>query len=204
MGVGLLVPEPAAPVTPVVTAPVQPVVVPIKHVQPTVVPNQTLKLFKAQAKARALAKAKAIRWLSGKIHGYQHATWHWQRVMGQGLTPLPKRSLSVVSVESLAQLKTLWKKRATETRQRAQHPPHFMQFMCIHHYEGAWNANTGNGYFGGVQMNKGFMAAYGSYLLKTKGTADKWTPLEQIWVAEHAYPSRGFGPWPNTSRSCGL
>jgi hypothetical protein len=42
-------------------------------------------------------------------------------------------------------------------------------------------------------------------LLRRKGTADHWTPLEQIWVAEHAYRSgRGFYPWPNTARDCGL
>jgi hypothetical protein len=53
-------------------------------------------------------------------------------------------------------------------------------------------------------MDYGFQAVYGSYLLQTKGTADHWTPLEQIWVAERAARSRGFYPWPNTARSCGL
>lgn len=26
------------------------------------------------------------------------------------------------------------------------------QAQCIHHHEGAWTANTGNGYFGGMQF----------------------------------------------------
>jgi hypothetical protein len=53
-------------------------------------------------------------------------------------------------------------------------------------------------------MDYGFQATYGYGLLRTKGTADHWTPLEQIWVAEKALRSRGFWPWPNTARSCGL
>ena len=46
---------------------------------------------------------------------------------------------------------------------------------------------------------------YGRDLLRRKGTADHWLPLEQIWVAEKARRSgRGFYPWPNTARACGL
>ena len=84
-------------------------------------------------------------------------------------------------------------------------PPHYTAWLCIHAGEGSWTANTGNGYYGGLQMDWGFMSSYGGELLRTKGTADHWTPLEQMWVAERAYASgRGFSPWPNTSRMCGL
>lgn len=84
-------------------------------------------------------------------------------------------------------------------------PPHYNQWLCIHSNEGAWDANTGNGFYGGLQMDWSFMRTYGPAYLRTKGTADNWTPLEQMWVAERAYSSgRGFGPWPNTARACGL
>src|SRR5439155_1969022 len=29
-------------------------------------------------------------------------------------------------------------------------------FLCIHRYEGGWSSNTGNGYYGGLQMDLGF------------------------------------------------
>jgi hypothetical protein len=77
-------------------------------------------------------------------------------------------------------------------------------FQCIHNYEGSWSANTGNGYYGGLQMDYGFQQTYGRQLLDARGTADHWTPAQQIAVAITAYPSRGFGPWPATSRMCGL
>jgi hypothetical protein len=54
-------------------------------------------------------------------------------------------------------------------------------------------------------MNIAFQRRYGGELLRRKGTADRWTPIEQMWVAERAHRSGlGFYPWPNTARSCGL
>jgi hypothetical protein len=78
-------------------------------------------------------------------------------------------------------------------------------FACIHHYEGAWNANSGNGYYGGLQMNSVFMSHYGAEFVRRWGTADRWPPWAQIAVAVRAFQSgRGFWPWPNTARACGL
>jgi resuscitation-promoting factor RpfA len=86
-------------------------------------------------------------------------------------------------------------------------PPHYRQWLCIYKYENAgygWSANTGNGYYGGLQMDIEFQKDYGLALYRRKGTADNWTPLEQMWVAERAWKTRGFWPWPNTARYCGL
>jgi hypothetical protein len=78
-------------------------------------------------------------------------------------------------------------------------------FRCIHHYEGAWNANTGNGYYGGLQMDLSFQGNYGADFLRRWGTADAWPVWAQLQAAVRAYRSgRGFYPWPNTARACGL
>ena len=37
-------------------------------------------------------------------------------------------------------------------------------FSCIHRYEGAWTSNTGNGYYGGLQMDLEFQRLYGRRL----------------------------------------
>jgi len=76
--------------------------------------------------------------------------------------------------------------------------------LCIHRYEGAWTANTGNGFYGGLQMNWDFMRTYGREFLSRYGTADRWPPSVQIQVALRAWHSRGFNPWPNTRRICGV
>jgi len=78
-------------------------------------------------------------------------------------------------------------------------------FLCIHRYEGAWNSNTGNGYYGGLQMDMAFQGLYGTDYLRRWGTADNWPAWAQVQAAVRAHRSgRGFGPWPNTARACGL
>ena len=77
-------------------------------------------------------------------------------------------------------------------------PPHLANWLCIHRYEGSW-PDPGAPYYGGLQMDLPFQQAYGAWLLRHKGTANHWTPLEQIWTAERARRARGFYPWPNTA-----
>ncbi len=78
-------------------------------------------------------------------------------------------------------------------------------FSCIHRYEGAWTSNSGNGYYGGLQMDLAFQRLYGREFLARFGTADAWPIRAQLEAATRAYASgRGFDPWPNTARACGL
>jgi len=79
------------------------------------------------------------------------------------------------------------------------------QARCIHLKEGPWRANTGNGYFGGLQMSLRFQRVLAPELVRRKGTADNWTAIEQMWVAERAV-RRGYGftPWPRSARVCGV
>lgn len=83
--------------------------------------------------------------------------------------------------------------------------PYYDEFMCIHSHEARWN-DTGDPYWGGLQMDWDFMRAYGRDMLKKyRGrAADAWTPREQIIVAGRAVKKRGFGPWPNTRIPCGV
>ena len=98
----------------------------------------------------------------------------------------------------------LWHARADRMRNLALHPPHLHEWQCIHRFEGGWT-DSGGPYYGGLQMDITFQRHYGGYLLVRKGTADHWTPVEQMWVAERALRAgRGFWPWPNTARFCGI
>jgi hypothetical protein len=138
-----------------------------------------------------------------RIARYRNATWHWQELVGTERTPASGTERETESREYRLWVLRLWKQRAANARIRAQSPPHEQQWLCIHRYEGAWD-DPGSPYYGGLQMDIGFQQTYGGHLLQTKGTADHWTPLEQMWVAERAHVTRGFTPWPNTARYCGL
>jgi hypothetical protein len=76
--------------------------------------------------------------------------------------------------------------------------------LCIKSYEGAWTSNTGNGYFGGFQMDLSFQRAYGNDIVRQLGLAHRWPKRTQMIVAYRGYKARGWSPWPNTRRMCGL
>lgn len=75
--------------------------------------------------------------------------------------------------------------------------------MCVHRYEGAWT-DPAAPYYGGLQMDVAFMAAYGARYLEAWGTADHWPALAQLLAAHRAWRARGWSPWPNTAAMCGL
>ena len=76
--------------------------------------------------------------------------------------------------------------------------------LCIRGHEGSWS-DPAAPFYGGLQMDLGFQRSYGGAFLRALGTADRWPPYVQLAVGLEAYYSgRGFGPWPNTRRMCGL
>lgn len=97
-----------------------------------------------------------------------------------------------------------WRTRAKAARVALERAiPHREAWTCIHSHEGAWD-DPNPPYWGGLQMDWGFMEAYGAGLLQRKGTADRWSPEEQMLAAERAWRVGGFTPWPNTARICHL
>ena len=144
-----------------------------------------------------------------QIDEFRVETWRWQSLMHKQRTPTSYRERRINDEKHLERIRDLWRARARTAAYQAAHPPHRGAWLCIHRYERSpaqgWSTRTGNGYYGGLQMDISFQRTYAPELLRTKGTANKWTALEQIWVAERAYRSgRGFYPWPNTARACGL
>jgi Transglycosylase-like domain len=67
---------------------------------------------------------------------------------------------------------------------------------------GNWSANTGNGYFGGLQFTRGTWHSFGGGAFA--GTADQATRSEQIAVAEKVLRAQGWRAWPSCSRRVGL
>lgn len=74
-------------------------------------------------------------------------------------------------------------------------------FLCIHSYEGPWDANTGNGYEGGLQFGHSEWQTYGG---RYAAHAYDASPAQQIAAGIAYHAVSGFSPWPNTARACGL
>jgi hypothetical protein len=155
----------------------------------------------------ARARLRAIAHWNRHIRTFRAGTRRWLTVI-RGRPPVSAPRLLAVrsTVRSVARLRRLanaWRQREHAVWRRANHPPALNAWLCIHHYEGSWT-DPGSPYWGGLQMDLSFQARYGGWLLRHKGTADHWSPLEQIWVAVRASRTRGFSPWPNTAYYCGV
>jgi len=155
-------------------------------------------------KARKLENAKHIVNLRAGIDRHRERAWYWQDVMFVRRHSTNYSENKTKSVVYLRWLRKTWKARHEIAKRKASQPPHYNEWLCIHSKEGSWT-DPGAPYYGGLQMDESFQRSYGWRLYNKKGTADNWTPLEQMWVAERAFSSgRGFYPWPNTARYCGL
>ena len=147
-------------------------------------------------------------YLTAKIDRWRQRTWYWQRVMGKRRYPtayLDRRSRSLTYRQWVLEL---WKGRARVAKRRALDPPHLRTWLCVFRHERhplqGWRTQTGNGYYGGLQMDIAFQRNYGRWLLRRKGRAHRWTPIEQIWVAERGRRVQGWYAWPVSARRCGL
>lgn len=63
---------------------------------------------------------------------------------------------------------------------------------------GRWGINTGNGYYGGLQMSRATWRAYGGADYAPR--PDLATREEQIAVGEKIVRARGLSPWPTCGR----
>ena len=67
---------------------------------------------------------------------------------------------------------------------------------------GDWSANTGNGFYGGLQFTPSTWAAFGGTAYAA--SADQATEGQQIAVAEQVLASQGPGAWPVCGVEAGL
>jgi hypothetical protein len=176
----------------------------VEPAQAPAAPRAALAAATPNTAERRAAPARASSFLLDDIDRYRQQTWRWQRLMMKPRSPSSDSARRTRDPAYRRWVLELWRARAARVRRQAANPPHERHWRCIQRYEGAWT-DPNAPYWGGLQMDMSFQRTYGWELLRRKGTADNWSPLEQMWVAERAHRSgRGFTPWPNTARYCGL
>lgn len=144
------------------------------------------------------------RFLLGDIARYRKQVWRLEALMRMPRSHSSRRAEKSNDAHVRRAVLAMWKKKAALRKRQAQNPPRMNAWLCINRFEAPWN-DPQPPYYGGLQMDLSFQQTYAPELVRSKGTADRWTAIEQIWVAERAYRSgRGFTPWPNTARFCGL
>ena len=154
--------------------------------------------------ATTTAQAASAPRLRNQIGKMISATHVRQAVMGVRATPTRYLYKHRRQMAKLKADYRWWRGKTTLTWKQFANPPHKSGWLCIHRYEGSWS-DSGDPYWGGLQMDRGFMLTYAPRVLLRHGWANRWSPEAQMWVAERAHRSgRGYWPWPNTARFCGL
>jgi hypothetical protein len=134
---------------------------------------------------------------------YRAATKRWREQVGaRSGTRTSARPRSCKQARALARV---WWVRARVARHHFEvwFEATYDKWRCIHLREAAWN-DAGAPYHGGLQMDWSFMRAYGPRYAARWGHAGRWPVWAQLVAAERGWRSRGWQPWPNTARMCGL
>jgi hypothetical protein len=145
---------------------------------------------------------RQIRWTRG----------HALRRARRAALPLPRHGHAerhAVTRADLVRILERWQRRLDHYRAAyARRRPVIDDLLCIHGYEGAWDAvsDTVPTYYGGLQMDATFEEAYGADVLAYRGGvhANQWPRHDQLMVAYRGYRVRGFTPWPTAAAACGL
>ncbi len=90
------------------------------------------------------------------------------------------------------------------TRKPTARPRHYRAWQRIASCESGsrWHINTGNGYYGGLQISPGTWRAYGG--LRFARLPHRAGKLKQMRVAERILHGQGWGAWPVCSRRAGV
>lgn len=153
---------------------------------------------------RCAGNREAIRFYSSKARG-------WEARHDAPLTRVGNaaRSPGCTYVGYAARL---WRSRARDARTAYEKwfAAEAAKWECIHDHESHNWAIHNPPYDGGLQMDLGFQRTYGSEFIARWGTAGHWPVWAQYLAADRAfsgyngYAARGYTPWPNTARACGL
>jgi Transglycosylase-like domain len=167
------------------------------------------KLTTKQLRQENTHAASVVRFFNRTLKGRYAAAVSHRKKCWQLRTMRPqRRALCFRARESLRD--HAWLLRVTRHRLR---PPEVVAALrwwrssgapCVKSHEGAWTSNTGNGYYGGFQADLSFQTAYGREFYRRWGTANNWPSWAQIVMAYRGWRARGWHPWPNTARMCGL
>jgi hypothetical protein len=156
-----------------------------------------------QHKATAQRDAHSTAHWNAVARRARAATKHWLTVVRGRPPRMSAHTNKSSSAQEARSLARKWQRREIAASRLAHHPPKLRAWHCIHHYEGSWQ-DPNAPYWGGLQMDYSFQSAYGGWLLKHKGTANKWAPLAQIWAGVRAWRVRGFEPWSSSAHACGV
>jgi hypothetical protein len=159
----------------------------------------------------AAPATSTLRTLGSIRHDIRWTRGHAVRKARRAALPIPRHGHAERHAFTRADLVAIlrkWERRLDRYRAAyARRLPVLQNLLCIHTYEGSWDAVSATvpTYYGGLQMDASFEAAYGPDVLAHRGThANQWPKHDQLMVGYRGYRARGYTPWPTAAAACGL
>src|SRR4029078_3259970 len=125
----------------------------------------TLRAHHVPKRAISLAKPKPKHVNPRRTLRLRATAWHWQSIIG-------RRRLQLAAPLASPRALRYWNRQGRRIPRAAQNPPHKAQWLCIHRFEGSWR-DSGDPYWGGLQMDRGFMRTYAPARLLRTGRAHR-------------------------------
>jgi hypothetical protein len=160
----------------------------------------------------AASSTRTGRSVDAIVHDIRWTRRHAVRNARRAALPIPRHGHAerhAVTRADLVDILDRWDRRLNHYRRAyARREPVLENLLCIHSYEGSWDAVSATvpTYYGGMQMDATFEAAYGADVLAYRGGAhaNLWPKHDQLMVAYRGYKVRGYTPWPTAAAACGL
>ena len=117
--------------------------------------------------------------------------------------PRPEGLYGFMPCGSVRQAADLWRGKARGGRSAYDAGSRRLRkWRCVHSHEGAGTSEPG--VLRRPADRLGLPVRLRPVISTPLGHADRWPVWAQLVAAERAYASRGWSPWPNTARACGL
>lgn len=118
-----------------------------------------------------------------------------------GISPQAAPALTATTAKRSAKVK---KKRAKARAAKRRHAAEMRRWDRLAHCESTsrWHINSGNGYYGGLQIHPRTWAGFGGK--RFAALPHQATRKEQIKVGQRIRHGQGWGAWPACSRKLGL
>lgn len=172
-------------------------------------PTQTLA-EQAAKRQQQIHSAKVV--LKQHILSNRKETWRWETKAGHHRTRATRIGWGY-STQLMRKIVRLWHHRAIRSHQHylryhTYRPPATPRYtsggtiwdsLVNCEASGNWGANTGNGFYGGLQFKQSTWSSNGG-----AGNPAYASREQQIAVAQRVLASQGWGAWPTCSSKLGL
>jgi hypothetical protein len=161
----------------------------------------TAAAFEVETVERIVKPSASDRSLISELR-FQSLTESIARVEARRAEKAAARKAAAAAAAEAARIETAAREAARAALQPKIDNGEIWDMLAQCESSGNWSANTGNGFYGGLQFHPGTWSGYGGEQYAPR--ADLATRKQQIAIAIKVQQRQGWGAWPACSSELGL